>query len=98
MGYMLNEKQFGRSMAPKMVTNKPGTEEYEFEGPRSVSWEQVRTYGGDSSNQDKSHMKRVNQSRVARGKKPQAVYESKAKRKADQDFMNSVGNPFMLDS
>ena len=64
-------------MAPKMMTNKPGTDEYYDEGPRSVSWEQVRTYGGEGSNQDKKEMKRYNQSRVARGKKPQKVYDAK---------------------
>jgi hypothetical protein len=77
MGYMLNVKQFHQSMAPKTMSNNPGTEEYYAEGPKSVSWEQARTYGGESSNQDKKEMKRYNQSRIAKGKKPTKIYESK---------------------
>ncbi|MFB1502183.1 hypothetical protein [Thiocapsa sp. N5-Cardenillas] len=76
MGYMLNEKQFKQSMALKRLRNKPGTEEHYEEGPSGTYWEQVRTYGGEGSNQRKSEAKRENQSRIARGQKPSKVYEA----------------------
>jgi hypothetical protein len=73
---LFHDRRTGEVTEFSTVANKPGTEEHYGDGPTSIVDRVVRTTSGKN---DRTDMKRYNQSRVAKGLKPEKVYAPKGK-------------------